>query len=93
MAREDLFKSAARDLAVMLHSDSGIPVSLSLGPIFEALTADDRLPDLYERECLVFGGPVSFTAIDADHPETHGEGNPGVDARFPNTSKTISLFF
>lgn len=81
-------KGIATSMAEMLHSDCGISPEESRTPILRALVRDNRLPTLYEQECLVFGGPV-----ESDGPETDGEGNPTVDRAFPNTNRTIQDLF
>lgn len=84
--------SAAEDLAAMLYSDSLVPVDESFDRIRLAVIADGVVPTLYEKECLVYGGPL-HAVIDDDHPETEGEGNPEVDRRFSHTSAVIKSFF
>lgn len=97
MSKEQEVEDCATEMAAMLHSDSHIPMKESFPILRQGLKADlkatGRLPDLYERECLVFGGPLTFEDIDEEHPETHGEGNPRVTAAFPNTDKALGSFF
>lgn len=85
-------EEAAWAMAVDLGSDSGIPTKRSFPLIYSALMKDERIPSLYEQECLTLGGPVS-AEIDAEHPDTDGEGNEEVDARFPHTNLAISEVF
>jgi hypothetical protein len=84
------------DLVDELYADSHIP-SRESRPLIHAALAEDvgrlgRLPTLYERECLVLGGPLD-AEVTADQPDTGGEGNPDVDARFPRTSAAIKGMF
>lgn len=93
-----IIEQVAREMAVMLYSDSRIPTKDSIPIIKKGLIADlgiagNSLPDLYEQECLVYGGPLDFVEFDEAHPDTEGEGNPEVEARFPNTYKAIGSFF
>ena len=90
--RRKTFETIAVELANMLHSDSHIPQGKSIPVLLQALIRDDRVPTLYEMECLVFGGPLE-AETDDDHPDTEGEGNPEVDGNFPHTHQAISKFF
>lgn len=92
MTDREKYMAVAKDMAEMLYSDSRVPVSESVHRLFEALVKDDRLPSLYEKEVLIFGGPVDCP-ISACHPETDGEGNPEVTLKFPHTDRIIGSFF
>lgn len=88
----DAYGEAAMEMANMLYADSHIPVAVSFTMIYGTLRRDGRIPDLYEMECLTMGGPLS-ASVDDGHPDTGGEGNPDVDARFPHTNKAIGEMF
>lgn len=92
MTDNSTYAKAAREMANMLYSDSHIPVGLSFTSIYNALLSDERVPDLYEQECLTMGGPLA-SPIDAEHPDTEGEGSPIVDAKFPRTVAAIKALF
>lgn len=84
--------NAAEDLAAMLYGDSLIPTDASFEAIRLALIADGSVPTLYEKECLVYGGPLD-AEVDDTHPDTDGEGNHDVECRFPKTNAAIASFF
>ncbi len=50
-----------------------------------------KSPDLYEQECLVFGGPLESRP--GENRPDYTEGNPEVDARYPNVVEFINSFF
>lgn len=89
-------RTCAEDMAMMLYSDSRIPTKESLPLLLSALARDGgalgRLPDAYEREVLVYGGPVDPSKY-PDRPDTMGEGSPELNALFPHVDKALSSFF
>ncbi len=88
MTDKEKFMAVARDMAAMLHSDSHIPIGESTHLLCEALSKDDKLPTLYEKECLIFGGPV-----DSDGDETDGMCPAEVEQKFKHTNAAIESFF
>ncbi len=50
-----------------------------------------KSPDLYEQECLVFGGPLESRP--GENRPDYTEGNPEVDASYPNVVEFINSFF
>ncbi len=95
MSQQDIdVDAAAREIADMLHSDSHIPQSESIPIIRDGLRKDgDRVPNLYQRECLAFGGALSDEAEalrpDSDIEDDDGS-TPSVDLLFPHTSQMIA---
>ena len=85
-------EGVVHQMAAMLYSDSHIPHEKSLPVLIAALAADGLVPTVYEMECLTMGGPV-MSVIDDAHPDTEGEGNPEVDARFPALARAIEGLF
>jgi hypothetical protein len=92
----DKLFALAQDMADMLHSDCGIPITESTRAIKKGLELDmvtaGRLPNIYEQECLVFGGPLT-AEVNTEQPDTSGEGNEAVNAMFPYTNAAIMSFF